>query len=63
MWQVLSNREKKSMEEEKEKLSGTLMVALPDLISKVNILARWIKPEITSFCSRWSVSSVGRASC
>jgi len=42
VWQVLSNREKKSMEEEKEKLSSTLMVALPDLISKVNILARWI---------------------
>lgn len=40
VWQVLSNREKKAMEEEKDKLSGTLMVALPDLISKVNILAR-----------------------
>lgn len=35
MWQVLSNREKRAMEEAKEGLSGTLMVALPELISKV----------------------------
>ena len=32
--QVVSHKDKKAMEEAKEKLSTTLMVALPELISK-----------------------------
>ena len=52
------------MEEAKEGLSGTLMVALPELISKVlRTMAVCIKSEIRRHISSWSVSSVGRAPC
>ncbi len=60
--QLMSNKEKKVLEEAKETLSTSLMVALPDLISKVCVCDS-IKLGILLLLDSWSISSVGRASC
>ena len=61
--QVVTNKERRAMEEERVNLSTTLMVALPDLISKVQCILYINVVKKGRGLLGWSISSVGRASC